>query len=278
MNRRLITGFIAAICLAGTAHAQLSVTLIRNPDLPAAEVGELITIEALADFTSEATLGGGINVFFSDLTPYDSINPSNVGDPAFYRLPDIMPNVLNGWAAGDFSCLPSAFTMGSVSFTAIASGNAQFNASDNIDPAGLWVGCNTFAPQIVNYTGASVAIFDAVDSDGDGLNDAPEVNQGSDPMDPDSDNDGRGDATDPNPLTAPPNFCTGDNALAGPYIVINAEVIDCRAQISITSNGDFIVEPGGETLFMSQQIGLDPGFQIQTGGTFIGVIATDIAN
>jgi len=130
------------------------------------------------------------------------------------------------------------------------------------------------------------------DIDGDGVadgddncpenpNPSQENNDGDargDICDPDDDNDGRPDVSDENPLIAALNFCTGDDAMIGPWSVINNEVLDCRAQLSITSSGDFLVRNGGEALVMSVEINLASGFSVEIGGIFTAVIATDIAN
>ena len=95
---------------------------------------------------------------------------------------------------------------------------------------------------------------------------------------PDSDNDGRLDGDDDDPLVATPNFCSGDDATIGPDTVIDGQILDCRAQDSITSNSSFVVNSGGEVLFMSQKVILTSGFSVHSGGTFYAVIATEIAN
>jgi hypothetical protein len=130
------------------------------------------------------------------------------------------------------------------------------------------------------------------DNDGDGVadevdncpldpNSSQENNDGDsmgDVCDPDNDNDGRPDDSDANPLIPALNFCTDDDAIIGPWSVISGEILDCRAQLSISSSGSFLIHLSGDALFMSPEINLLPGFSIQTGGTFAAVIATDIAN
>lgn len=96
--------------------------------------------------------------------------------------------------------------------------------------------------------------------------------------DPDDDNDGRPDDSDPYPLLPEFNMCTEDNATIGPSTVYPGESLDCRAQSSITTISDFVIQPGADVLFMSSEISLLSGFHIDVGGTFTAVIATDIAD
>jgi len=106
-------------------------------------------------------------------------------------------------------------------------------------------------------------------NDGDSMGDV---------CDPDDDNDGRSDSSDANPFLPEFNMCTGDNATIGPWSVNDGESLDCRAQSSINTLGDFFIRPGADVLFMSREINLLPGFNIEAGGTFSAIIATDIAN
>ena len=258
--------------------------------MPAAEVGDVVTVEIFGDFSelTNSVLGGGVDILFDDsvLTHIGYVWGSE-GDPAFARDPDIQANQLNGIAVGDFGCLPATFLIGTVSFVASVATDDEFGSggpsnistAQNNLPAGFWINCATLIDiAAAQFNQTPISIFEPVDTDGDGLRTAAEFNIGSDPLDPDTDDDGRIDGSDGDPLIPTPNFCIGDNALIGPYTVVNAEVIDCRAQLSVTSNSDMVIEAGGEALFMSQEIGLNSGFRINLGGIFTAVIATDIAN
>ena len=61
---------------------------MRNPDLPAAEVDEFITVEIWGDFSDlpSGTLGGGLDVFFDNsLLPYVGYVWGAAGDPDFFQ-------------------------------------------------------------------------------------------------------------------------------------------------------------------------------------------------
>lgn len=106
------------------------------------------------------------------------------------------------------------------------------------------------------------------DNEGDGIGDV---------CDPDDDNDGRPDTEDSDPYTPAPNACIYNNTVIGPLSVGPGEVIDCRAQTSITTDGLNLVDAGGDLLLMSQFVTLSSFLEVVEGAVFRVVTGTEIA-
>lgn len=116
-----------------------------------------------------------------------------------------------------------------------------------------------------------------LDSDNDGLSNLDEYIAWTLPDNPDSDADGRIDGLDSDPLVPAPNQCGGDNVVLINDVYANGTIFDCRAQVSIWTDGTVTVESGADVLYMAPVLRLDTGFSVEAGGVFHAVGATNVA-
>ena len=149
-------GMLAAGCFASAQAATISL----NPLSQSVTLGEQVSLQLTMDFSSDPTLGGGINVIYDSRLSYVSFvfNAALGDDPAFRRLPDDLGGELNGLAFGHFSGLSGPSAVGVLTFDTIAPGAATLNMTDNITPAGGFYSAVTFGPQAVSYLGASLSV------------------------------------------------------------------------------------------------------------------------
>jgi hypothetical protein len=93
------------------------------------------------DFTSEPTIGGGIDILFDNFTngtelTFVSYEASDIGDPTLSRGPDVETNKLNSIGITDFNGLPEQALIGTIKFTANEAGVFSFTPTESAGIAG----------------------------------------------------------------------------------------------------------------------------------------------
>ncbi len=123
--------------------------------------GQSVTVEISLDFTGEPTVGGGFDIVFDNFTndsglTFLSYQPTDLGDPAFRRSPDVLSGRLAGFSVGDFNGIEGLSLMGTLTFLGEAPGLYTLGFSRNavIDP---FTGVNGNL-SVVNYSGTSISV------------------------------------------------------------------------------------------------------------------------
>jgi len=131
-----------------------------------ASLNDTFTIDILMDFTDDATLGGGTDIFFDPAVlafqSFDFGSTTLSLDPAFSRIPDadVIPGKLEGMAFGNFSSLSGPGVVGTLTFQAIATGNSTLTMAVTTEAlkGGDFISNNTFAAQTVNFGSSTVNV------------------------------------------------------------------------------------------------------------------------
>jgi hypothetical protein len=205
ITMKIKTLFIIALigsALTGVSQslsAQTNVYLL--PATQAANLGDPVIAELWWDFTSDPTLGGGVDISYdASKLNFVSFTHAGTGDPAFARDPDLLSGVLSGIAAGDFNGISGPVLIGTLVFDAIGAGVTNLATSATGSVAGPFVSSTTFVPYppaTVIFLGEEVTIADS-DSDSDGVPDSIDnCTLVANPDQRDTDGDGFGNACDP---------------------------------------------------------------------------------
>lgn len=119
--------------------------------------------------------------------------------------------------------------------------------------------------------------FDAGDADddpdGDGQDNLAEFGDDSDPNHPDTDGDGIGDGFDLDVL-GPSNLCDAAESVLAGQDVLDTQILQCAAPVSITVQASVNIETGGRLELISPEISLQPGFSVPAGGE-LGISSGD---
>ena len=130
-------------------------------------MGDNFSVELNMDFSDEATLGGGVDVLYDGLLinyvgfTFDS-NLLLVSDPDFTcpGAPSCSPidqlNSVTNIAFGNFAGLSGPYTVGTLVFSVLSSGDISLLTAETIGSAGPFVSAITYSPMTVSYTGATV--------------------------------------------------------------------------------------------------------------------------
>ena len=105
-------------------------------------------------------------------------------------------------------------------------------------------------------------VSQTLDSDGDGLTDAEEIENNLNPNNPDSDGDNIQDNIDPSPRVSN-NHCDADNAIIE-NLPISTTLV-CAASISITIDTGVEVQLNGELILISPRIEITPDYRVDSG-------------
>lgn len=134
-NKLLLTSTIALYFMVASVVQAASVSL--NPDALVQNPGDVFTLDLMMDFSGDATLGGGIDIFYdADAISFLSFDFSTSTlnlDPAFSRLPDEQPGVLSGLAFGHFDGVSGPGVVGTLSFEAMNFGEVDMIVSNTDD-------------------------------------------------------------------------------------------------------------------------------------------------
>jgi hypothetical protein len=163
MLRKKTKQFLSALLLGVFATGTQAATISLDPDLATVNLGDQIVIDINMDFTDDATLGGGFDVFF-DSTRVSFVSfvfDGTLGsDPSFTREPDLLSGKLEGFAFGNFGGLSGPSRIGTLTFDTLDTGLAAFSAAVTTDPlkGGDFVSSSSFNTQSPNFIGTSVDI------------------------------------------------------------------------------------------------------------------------
>ena len=168
MSGRVLIGSIFGILmLAATAsHAG---TVSFGETLINADLNGTFSVDLRIDFTGDATLGGGLDIFFDssalNFSSFDfGVAPSL--DPSFNRLPNLVLNAdplqskLEGLAFGSFAGITGPEVIGTLTFQATAVGSSALSLAVTTDPSkgGEFISSSTFSLQVVDFGSAAIQV------------------------------------------------------------------------------------------------------------------------
>jgi len=156
---------VFSVLLFSTAASQASTISFGSTSVTAG-LTDIITDDVLMDFTDDATLGGGTDIFFDptilSFQSFDFSSTTLALDSAFSRLPDadVLPGKLEGMAFGNFGGLSGPGVIGTLTFQAIAIGDSALTMAVTTEAlkGGDFISNNTFGPQVVNFGSANVSV------------------------------------------------------------------------------------------------------------------------
>ena len=164
--KTIVSGTLLGLSITSMAQAA-SVSL--TPQTNSIAVGDNISIDLMVDFSSEPTLGGGIDVFYDSsrldfvsftfdssfeslIDPFMSCPSAGICDPISSA------GSIENIAFGNFGGIGGTFLVGTFTFDALSSGQALFSTQANTTLGGPFVSSTTFEPMSVTYNGTSIAI------------------------------------------------------------------------------------------------------------------------
>lgn len=163
--RRFATALGLSVLLGGTATSVQALSIDFEPESSVVNIADgQVTVELFADFTADATVGGGIDLFFSGPIALASFTPSdyfNTLDPVFSGFGE--DSAAGFPAAGDFLVAIGSFAgltggkLGDLTFELIGAGTATISTANNI-PAGGFFSAGSFTEQSVAFNGATIEV------------------------------------------------------------------------------------------------------------------------
>lgn len=153
---RLIA-FVMSLFCAAAQSASISLT----PANQNVALGDAVTVQLTMDFSEDATLGGGVDVFYdASILQFVSFvfDAGLGGDPSFERNPDELAGELNGIGFGHFEGLSGPSLVGTFTFNTLKTGVVNFLLSANDFPAGDFISATTFEAQTVSFSGTTVNV------------------------------------------------------------------------------------------------------------------------
>ncbi len=142
-----------------------SASLLLSPSSVNAMEGDIVSLDLLAVFSDDPTLGGGIDIFYDQsVLRFDgfSFDTALDLDAGFSRQPDVLANELEGIAFGNFNGISDDGRVGTLTFTAISeSANSPIDIAitDNALAGGPFISGTDFTTvQTLDLTGSSVSV------------------------------------------------------------------------------------------------------------------------
>jgi hypothetical protein len=160
----LMFGLAIYMSSIGSAQASISPSVSLSAVNPTVTAGSQATFELFMDFSSDPTLGGGVDVVFGNFTngtrlSFVSYTPAALGDPDLINVPTVSStgDRLEGITFGDVTNgLSGPALVGTLVFNALVAGNYSLSLVDS----GLAGGFSSIsgAPQAPVYTPASLTV------------------------------------------------------------------------------------------------------------------------
>ena len=159
MSSRL--SWLAGACFTLACVSAQAATISLIPLNQNVVLGNTVALQLMMDFSDDATIGGGVDIFYDDsvLQFVSFVFDAGLGDdPAFRRQPDVLSGELNGLGFGDFSGLSGPSLVGTFTFDTLASGSANFSLAENDYPVGAFYSAATYEVQLVGFQGAAIDV------------------------------------------------------------------------------------------------------------------------
>lgn len=158
------------VLLLGSFGTTNALSIVLSPSAVEVDVGDTISLDLIADFSDDPTIGGGVDIKFDSTSlQFESWVAAGLGIPDFVREPDLSDGHLSGIAFGDFGGV-SGGLIGTVTFSVVG-GSSSITVGDTQSLAGPFVSATTFQAQVVDFGGTRVNLFQ-IDGDNDGVLDS----------------------------------------------------------------------------------------------------------
>lgn len=163
MSVRALCGSLFGILLFAATASQAA-TISFGKALINADLNGTFSVDLRIDFTGDATLGGGIDIFFDStaisFSAFDFGSTTLVLDPFLSRSPDPLPGKLEGLAFGDFGGNEGPGVIGTLTFQAISLGSSALTMAVTTNPKinGDFIAANGIDLQVVYFGSASVEV------------------------------------------------------------------------------------------------------------------------
>lgn len=160
MSYRSIAYLMASAMMLSFGVAN-SATISLLPMNQNVAFGDTVSLQLTMDFTDDATLGGGLDVFYDDsVLQFVSFTfDAGLGDDIeLQRQPDVLTGELDALAFGSFSGLSGPSLIGTFLFNTLSSGTVNLTLAQNDTVAGGFYSANTYEAQNVTLNGATVNV------------------------------------------------------------------------------------------------------------------------
>lgn len=160
MSSRVLSRLAALAMLLSCAAAQ-SASISLSPTTQNATLGDTVALQLSMDFSDDATLGGGLDVFYDDaVLQFVSFTfDAGLGDDVdLQRQPDVLTGELDALAFGSFTGLSGPSLVGTFLFNTLTGGTVNFSLAQNDTVAGGFYSANSFEAQSVTLNGATVNV------------------------------------------------------------------------------------------------------------------------
>jgi hypothetical protein len=162
MTSKLL-GLVAALVLGGISTAANAVSVYLQPSTQDVVLGNSFGVDVYWDFTGNATLGGGTDVTWdpSGLSFVSLVFDTNpLFDPAFTRIGDVSPGLIDGMATGSFNGLAGSgpLYIATITFQTLAAGSFAIDLSEDAGIAGPFVSILGMTYTDLTFTGGNVNV------------------------------------------------------------------------------------------------------------------------
>jgi hypothetical protein len=161
MQAKIKPTVVAAIMLVAMSTGVEAASISLTPNSTSALIGQLISLDINMDFRDAPTLGGGIDVTFNPaLLRFDGFVAAPLGDPSLANAPTLVaPGVLSSLGFADFGGLTGPALVGTLTFAALALGNATISLAADVGGAyGPFFSFPGGIQQVVSFAGTTVDI------------------------------------------------------------------------------------------------------------------------
>lgn len=163
MSVRALFGSLFGILLLAATASQAA-TISFGKTLISADLNGTFSVDLLLDFSGDATLGGGLDIFFDSsavsFSSFDFGSTTLPLDPFLSRSPDLLPGKLEGLTFGELFGIEGPGVIGTLTFQADSPGSSALSLAITTSPliSGDFKSSSTFAVQDVDFGGATVNV------------------------------------------------------------------------------------------------------------------------
>lgn len=144
MRDRIFGLFVVLAALASVSASAITLSITPVTDVSVLQTGDTVSFDLAYDATDVNDLIGGAFDLVYDSTALSLVDIQliTVGNPDFFRAPDELDGLLEGWGFGSFKLLPSQAELGRVTFSVLPTmgESTVLFGQDTTSVAGIWCG------------------------------------------------------------------------------------------------------------------------------------------
>lgn len=111
---------VATVLNFGPIASAASISLVLATPSQYVDTGDTVMVDVVIDFSDQPVLGGGLSIGWDpDALRLESLTVNEIGDPAFYRPPDVYVDALDGWNFADLNGVAGPHVVGQVGFSVL---------------------------------------------------------------------------------------------------------------------------------------------------------------